>query len=804
MKRFTSCAVLLLLSVMLTATGRGQVPTITNFSPTSGPVGTSVTITGTRMDLVISVAFGSTDQPVFSETSTTVTATVPSGAITGPIHLGYNGGTVTSSSNFTVTAPPAPTIEPASNVTSTSFQANWDPVTGGLDHYVLDVSTDTTFQGGFVGVYHNAYIGPNYELVSNLTASNVYFYRVRAVGQHNDTSGYSDVARVLTFDAPVAMAATGITSTGFTAHWTTVTGATGYVIDVVTRSSFGGETHVTGYYDFPVGTGTSYAVTNLLPDTTYYYRVRATSAKGEGPSSNTITVPRVTTASPLASITIGVPYSKPFAGEGGTAPYTWSLVGGSTPTGTNFSAAGVLSGIPTALGTFNFTVQMTDQASSTVTRSYSLPVISTTTIRFDTATAGNIYGSSGSTVSWQHTVSNGTNRMLVVTVGGEDPSAAVLAAVTVTYNGVALTKATGGSTTYAGRTNIGQIWYMRESTLPAPGEYTLTVSAGSTVAGLGGVALSLSNVSQGAPDAAVSVADSLSKNLTALITTHTDHAWLISGAVNGWSGNFYPVANQESRLNMSGEFDLLASTKEVPAAGADSMLARHLVLYRMVHPVISLAPASSGVNATAKVYLQGPYNTANNTMNNSLRTGGQLASHFGSMPIPFGAVDSINIEIRDSAAASKATKRAFAPAWLMTDGTVRGFGDTTKTYVGFNSVAPGSYYIVISHRNHLSVMSKTAVSLTGGTSPVAYDFSTGQGQAYGNNPLRAAGTRFAMPGGDGNGDGGVDAFDRNLVWRVQNGTNGYLGGDFNLDGGADAFDVNLIWLPDNGTATQVP
>ncbi len=211
-----------------------------------------------------------------------------------------------------------------------------------------------------------------------------------------------------------------------------------------------------------------------------------------------------------------------------------------------------------------------------------------------------------------------------------------------------------------------------------------------------------------------------------------------------------------------------------------------------------------GANAAVKVYLQGPYNTGTNAMNNLLRAGGVLAAHFGSMPIPFGAVDSINVEVRDSLAGAKATKRVFAPAWLMTDGTIRNFADTTKSYVGLTGAPAGNYYIVISHRNHLSVMSSSLVGLDAGTSPVVYDFSTGQTQAWGTNAMKAVGTRYAMTGGDGTGDGGVDVLDRNLVWRVQNGTLGYLKGDFNLDGGIDILDLNLVWRPNNGSATQVP
>jgi hypothetical protein len=226
--------------------------------------------------------------------------------------------------------------------------------------------------------------------------------------------------------------------------------------------------------------------------------------------------------------------------------------------------------------------------------------------------------------------------------------------------------------------------------------------------------------------------------------------------------------------------------------------------YRMAQVVIAVAPvAPNAANASVKVYLQGPYNTGTNTMNNGLRAS-ELGLHFGSMPIPVGAVDSINIEARDSLAAAKATKRAFAPAWLLTDGTIRDFSDTTKSYVALTGAPAGNYYLVVSHRNHLAVMSYALAALDAGTSPVVYDFSTGQAKAYGTNALRAVGTRFAMPGGDGTRDGGVDAFDRNSVWRVQNGTNGYLAGDYNLDGGVDALDLNLIWRPNNGSATQVP
>ncbi len=208
------------------------------------------------------------------------------------------------------------------------------------------------------------------------------------------------------------------------------------------------------------------------------------------------------------------------------------------------------------------------------------------------------------------------------------------------------------------------------------------------------------------------------------------------------------------------------------------------------------------IQVRANVLLEGPFNTTTNLMEKSLNVGGILSSHFTGASIPSEAVDSITIEIRDSASAASSTVRKFHPAWLLTDGSIKDFVDTTKNYVEFDTTA-GNYYVVVRHRNHLAIMSATSQTLTGTTA--SYNFTTSQGQAYGTEPMKqVAAGRFAMYAGDGNGDGGVDAIDRNTVWRPQNGFGGYLAGDFNLDGGVDAIDRNTMWRPNNGIGTQVP
>jgi uncharacterized repeat protein (TIGR03803 family) len=81
------------------------VPQILSFSPTSGPAGTSVVITGESFLEATEVAFGCGEQGKFTvDSDTHITATVPEGrAITCPVAVQTPGGHVESASGFTVT-----------------------------------------------------------------------------------------------------------------------------------------------------------------------------------------------------------------------------------------------------------------------------------------------------------------------------------------------------------------------------------------------------------------------------------------------------------------------------------------------------------------------------------------------------------------------------------------------------------------------------------------------------------------------------------------------------------------------------
>jgi len=99
---------------------------ITGFSPASGAVGDSVTISGTGFSATPgsnAVTFNGTAATVSSSTATSITTTVPSGATSGRIRVTVAGVTATSATDFVVTTPGAPTITsftPTSGAAGTS------------------------------------------------------------------------------------------------------------------------------------------------------------------------------------------------------------------------------------------------------------------------------------------------------------------------------------------------------------------------------------------------------------------------------------------------------------------------------------------------------------------------------------------------------------------------------------------------------------------------------------------------------------------------------------------------------------
>ena len=100
---------------------------------------------------------------------------------------------------------------------------------------------------------------------------------------------------------PLANPARFVASYSFRANWRSVSGATGYRLDVATNNSF--TNYVAGYQNLDVGNALRRSVASLTASTTYYYRVRAYNGYGTSGNSNVINVTTLSPTGPPVAIT---------------------------------------------------------------------------------------------------------------------------------------------------------------------------------------------------------------------------------------------------------------------------------------------------------------------------------------------------------------------------------------------------------------------------------------------------------------------------------------------------------------------
>jgi hypothetical protein len=83
----------------------------------------------------------------------------------------------------------------------------------------------------------------------------------------------------------------------------------------------------------------------------------------------------VPVAANLAGGTPTVAYSETITAQGGTSPYTFAVTSGALPTGTTLnSSSGVISGTPSAVSTFSFTITVTDSLGFTGSQAFTVVV----------------------------------------------------------------------------------------------------------------------------------------------------------------------------------------------------------------------------------------------------------------------------------------------------------------------------------------------------------------------------------------------------------------------------------------------
>jgi len=268
----------------------------------------------------------------------------------------------------------------------------------------------------------------------------------------------------------------------------------------------------------------------------------------------------------------------------------------------------------------------------------------------------------------------------------------------------------------------------------------------------------------------------------------------VSGTGNIFTITFEPFAGGTSQIAVT-SFSLRdINNQEIPAIAESAQI------------IVS----SSVVNT--KIFLEGPYSSG--TMLTNLNSSGYLPltqpysaapwNYSGTESVAAGffsthptIVDWVLLELRTgTSAATTVAKRA---AFIKSDGTIVDLnGLDPVTFIVPDAI---EYYIVVKHRNHLSLMSSISMFLTD-TTPL-YNFTNAMSKAYGTSPMKDLGAGiFGAYTADTNGSGVIDAADRSNAWNQRN-LSGYYGTDVNLSGTVDAGDRSVIWNNRN-ISTQVP
>jgi len=214
--------------------------------------------------------------------------------------------------------------------------------------------------------------------------------------------------------------------------------------------------------------------------------------------------------------------------------------------------------------------------------------------------------------------------------------------------------------------------------------------------------------------------------------------------------------------------------------------------------------------ANFTMLLEGPYiEDSEGMMNHDLVDGGYIptispydSENIGSLPnvTPKYIVDWIYIQLRLTYNGS--IEKA-ANAFLLDDGSIVDINGNSS--FPFYYTTGVNYYVVLSHRNHLKIMTKNSMIFTDNSDDPPDMDLTNSANVYGIFSVKELETGISgLYSGDADQDGQIFPNDRNDYWRIQTGLSGYKDADFNLDGLVCPDDLNDIWRINSGISSKVP